>query len=121
MIIKIKGTDKVALVTDSLEIAGTDITEGSMAGVDFIVEDGVCKLRDRSAFAGSIATADRLIRFISKDCGFDICEAVKMMTAVPAQLLGINKGKIDTGYDADLVVFDDDVNIEAIFVNGNKI
>lgn len=121
MIIKIKGTDKVALVTDSLEIAGTDITEGSMAGVDFIVEDGVCKLRDRSAFAGSIATADRLIRFISKDCGFDICEAVKMMTAVPAQLLGINKGKIDTGYDADLVVFDDDVNIEAIFVNGKMI
>ena len=44
-----------------------------------------------------------------------------MMTAVPAELLGINKGKIDTGYDADLVVFDDDVNIEAIFVNGNKI
>lgn len=121
MIIKIKGTDKVALVTDSLEIAGTDITEGSMAGVDFIVEDGVCKLRDRSAFAGSIATADRLIRFISKDCGFDICEAVKMMTAVPAQLLGINKGKIDTGYDADLVVFDDDVNVEAIFVNGKMI
>ena len=44
-----------------------------------------------------------------------------MMTAVPAQLLGINKGKIDTGYDADLVVFDDDVNIEAIFVNGKMI
>ena len=121
MIIKIKGTDKVALVTDSLEIAGTDITEGSMAGVDFIVEDGVCKLRDRSAFAGSIATADSLIRFISKDCGFDICEAVKMMTAVPAQLLGINKGKIDTGYDADLVGCDDNVNVEAIFVNGKMI
>ena len=121
MIIKIKGTDKVALVTDSLEIAGTDIVEGEMAGVQFIVEDGVCKLRDRSAFAGSVATADRLIRFIHKDCGFDICETVKMMTAVPAELLGVNKGKIDTGYDADLVVFDDDVNIEAIFVNGNKI
>ena len=121
MIIKIKGTDKVALVTDSLEIAGTDIVEGEMAGVQFIVEDGVCKLRDRTAFAGRVATADRLIRFISKDCGFGICEAVKMMTAAPAELLGINKGKIDTGYDADLVVFDDDVNIEAIFVNGNKI
>ena len=121
MIIKIKGTDKVALVTDSLEIAGTDIVEGEMAGVQFIVEDGVCKLRDRTAFAGSVATADRLIRFISKECGFGICEAVKMMTAVPAELLGINKGKIDTGYDADLVVFDDDVNVEAIFVNGNKL
>ena len=121
MIIKIKGTDKVALVTDSLEIAGTDIVEGEMAGVQFIVEDGVCKLRDRTAFAGSVATADRLIRFISKECGFDICEAVKMMTAVPAELLGINKGKIDTGYDADLVVFDNDVNVEAIFVNGKMI
>ena len=121
MIIKIKGTDKVALVTDSLEIAGTDIVEGEMAGVQFIVEDGVCKLRDRSAFAGSVATADRLIRFIHKDCGFDICEAVKMMTAVPAELLGVNKGKIDTGYDADLVVFDDDVNVEAVFVNGKII
>ena len=73
---------------------------------------------------GDIAITDSgtaNIRFISKDCGFGICEAVKMMTAVPAELLGINKGKIDTGYDADLVVFDDDVNIEAIFVNGNKI
>ena len=121
MIIKIKGSDKVALVTDSLEIAGTDIVEGEMAGVQFIVEDGVCKLRDRSAFAGSVATADRLIRFIHKDCGFDICEAVKMMTIVPAELLGINKGKIAPGYDADLVVFDNNVNVEAIFVNGNKI
>ena len=121
MIIKIKGTERVILITDSLEIAGTDITEGFMAGTAFIVEDGVCKLRDRTAFAGSVATADRLIRFIHKDCGIDICETVKMMTAVPAELLGVNKGKIDTGYDADLVVFDDDVNIEAIFVNGNKI
>ena len=121
MIIKIKGSDKVALVTDSLEIAGTDIVEGEMAGVQFIVEDGVCKLRDRSAFAGSVATADRLIRFIHKDCGFDICEAVKMMTIVPAELLGVNKGKIAPGYDADLVVFDNNVNVEAIFVNGNKI
>lgn len=121
MIIKIKGSDKVALVTDSLEIAGTDIVEGEMAGVQFIVEDGVCKLRDRTAFAGSVATADRLIRFIHKDCGFDICEAVKMMTIVPAELLGINKGKIAPGYDADLVVFDNDVNVEAIFVNGKMI
>ena len=121
MIIKIKGTDKVALVTDSLEIAGTDIVEGEMAGVQFIVEDGVCKLRDRTAFAGSVATADRLIRFIHKDCGFDICEAVKMMTIVPAELLGVNKGKIAPGYDADLVVFDNDVNVEAIFVNGKMI
>ena len=121
MIIKIKGTDKVALITDSLEIAGTDVTEGVMAGVEFIVEDGVCKLRDRTGFAGSIATADRLVRFVTAECGVDICDAVKMMSAVPAQLLGLKKGRIEAGFDADLVVFDDGINIEAVFVDGKKI
>lgn len=121
MIIKIKGTDKVALITDSLEIAGTDVTEGVMAGVEFIVEDGVCKLRDRTGFAGSVATADRLIRFVTKECGIDICDAVKMMSAVPAELLGLSKGQIKAGFDADIVVFDDDINVEAVFVGGKKI
>ncbi len=121
MILKIKGTDRVILITDSLEIAGTDITEGVMAGTAFIVEDGVCKLRDRSAFAGSVATADKLIRFITRECGVSISDAVKMMTETPAALLGINKGKLDTGYDADLIVFDDEINIEAVFVGGEKV
>ena len=50
MIIKCKGEDRVALITDSLDIAGTDIKEGVMSGVEFVVEDGVCKLKDRTAF-----------------------------------------------------------------------
>ena len=120
MIIKIKGTDRVALITDSLEIAGTDIKEGVMSGTPFIVEDGVCKLRDRSAFAGSVATADRLLRVLTKDCGYGLTTAVKMLTEVPADILKIKKGKIACGYSADLVVFDEDVNISSVFVNGKK-
>ena len=121
MILKIKGTDKVALITDSLEIAGTDITEGVMSGTEFIVEDGVCKLKDRSAFAGSVATADSLIRTLVKDCGVAIPTAVKMMTEVPAKILKINKGKMEKGYDADLVVFDENVRIADVFIAGEKI
>lgn len=120
MIVKIKGTDKVALITDSLEIAGTDITEGVMSGTEFIVEDGVCKLKDRSAFAGSVATADCLIKTLVKDCGYSIPTAVKMLTEVPAEILKICKGKIAKGYDADIVVFDEDINVSSIFVNGKK-
>ena len=120
MIIKIKGTDKVALITDSLEIAGTDIKEGVMSGTEFIVEDGVCKLKDRSAFAGSIATADCLIRTLVNECGYSIPTAVKMLTKVPAELLKINKGVLSKGYDADIVVFDEDINVSSIFVNGKK-
>lgn len=120
MIIKIKGADRTVLCTDSLEIAGTDITEGVMSGTAFIVEDGVCKLRDRSAFAGSIATTDRLVRVMTKECGFDMVTAVKSITETPAKLLKIKKGRLATGYDADIAVFDDDVNVSAVFVNGKK-
>ena len=121
MIIKIKGTDKTALITDSLEIACTDIKEGVMGGTEFIVEDGVCKLKDRSAFAGSVATANRLVRFITKDCGFSLTDAVKMITKVPAEILKLNKGLLQNGYDADIIVFDDDINVSDIFVMGKKV
>lgn len=121
MIIKIKGTDKVALITDSLEIAGTDIKEDVMSGTEFIVEDGVCKLKDRSAFAGSVATADTLIRTLVNDCDYEVPTAVKMLTEVPAKILNVNKGMLATGYDADIIVFDQEINISDIFVAGRKI
>lgn len=120
LILKIKGTDKVALCTDSLEIAGTDVTEGVMSGTEFIVEDGVCKLKDRSAFAGSVATADRLIKTMV-ECGVSVPEAVYMMSEVPAQLLKVNKGRIAKGYDADVVVFDENMKITDVFVGQNKV
>lgn len=121
LIIKIKGTDKVALITDSLEIAGTDTKEGVMSGTEFIVEDGVCKLKDRSAFAGSVATADMLIKTLVKDCGYGVATAVKMLTEVPAKILKLNKGMIATGYDADIIVFDEEIKVADIFIAGRKI
>jgi len=121
LILKIKGTDKVALVTDSLALAGTNITAGKTLGTEFIIEDGVCKLADRSAFAGSIATADLLVRTMVKNVGVPIVEAVKMITTVPANILKLNKGTLATGFDADIVVFDEDIRIKNVFVNGENV
>ena len=121
MIIKIKGTDKVILTTDSLEIAGTSITSGSQSGSEFIVEDGVCKLKDRSAFAGSIATANVLVRTLVKECDYPVPVAVKMLTKNPAKLFNLNKGELASGKDADVIVFDNDVNVKKVFVGGNEI
>ncbi len=121
MILKIKGTDRVALVTDSLAIAGTDLTEGSSPAGDFIVEDGVCKLPDRSAFAGSIATADRLVRVVTQQVGVELCEAVKMITRIPAEILGVNKGVLASGKDADIIAFDADIQVKKAFVMGKEI
>lgn len=114
LIIKIKGQDKVAIITDSLYMTGTD--GGSVT--EYIIEDGVAKLPSKEAFAGSIATADRAVRTVV-NCGFSVAEACYMMSAVPAEIMGLTtQGKIKVGADADLVVFDNGINIEQVFVSG---
>lgn len=120
VIVKIKGTDKILLCTDSMQVAGCNMTQGQLQDIDFIIEDGVCKLPDRSAFAGSIATADRLVRVMVQDAGLSVPEAVKMITEVPAEVMGIsNKGSFTPGSDADIVVFDDAITVQRVFVSGN--
>lgn len=121
LILKIKGTDKVILTTDSLEIAGTDIKEGSMSGVEYIVEEGVCRLKDRSAFAGSVATANRLVRVITEEAGASLVDAIKMISYNPSIIFGLNKGELASGKDADIVVFDDNIEIDSVFVCGEKV
>lgn len=121
LIYKIKGSDRIALVTDSLALAGTDIKHGFMQSTEFIIEDGVCKLMDRSAFAGSIATADRLVRVMRDEAEIPLTEAVKMMTETPAKIMGLNKGSLEAGKDADIVIFNDAVEIQSVFVAGKKV
>ena len=122
LIYKIKGADRIALVTDSLALAGTEQTHGFMQDTEFVIEDGVCKLMDRSAFAGSIATADRLVRVAVKEAGISLPDAVKMMTLTPAQIMGLtNKGRLAVGMDADIAVFDEDIRIQAVFAKGEMI
>ena len=62
LVYKIKGPDRTALITDALACAASD----SQTAFDprVIIEDGVCKLADHSALAGSIASMDRLIRIM---------------------------------------------------------
>ena len=116
MIVKIKGIDRVAAVTDSLSVAGSPATCGVMSGVEYIIEDGVAKLSDRSAFAGSVATADVLLRVLVNECGFTLSEASTMLSATPARLFGLNKGKLEVGLDSDIVVLNKDFEVQQVFV-----
>lgn len=118
--------ENIALVTDAMRGAtqpdGPSVLGRLDDGLDCVVEDGVAKLLDRSAFAGSVATADRLVRTMYKQAGVDLCDAVKMMTSSPAKMMGLEtKGKLEIDMDADIVIFDDDINIKTVFVNGQKI
>ena len=127
LVVKIKGPGHIALVTDSMRAAGMpegpSILGGLDGGQEVIVEDGVAKLLDRSAFAGSVATADRLVRTMIREAGVGVADAVRMMTANPARIMGVNdrKGSILKGYDADLVIFDENINIKHTIIGGNTI
>ena len=125
LIYKIKGADTICLVTDSMRAAGMPEGEyvlGSQSnGMKVIVEDGVAKLMDKSAFAGSTATADRLLKVMTKLAEVPLLEAVKMLTITPAKVIGVDKskGSIVAEKDADIVVFDKDINISMVFVDGS--
>ncbi len=78
-------------------------------------------LSDRSAFAGSIALPDSLVRVMIHEVGVSLPEAVKMLTAVPAEILGVNKGLLAPGRDADVITFDEDIVIRDAFVAGMEV
>ena len=123
LVYKIKGGAKTALITDAMRAAGMGEGESILGnihhGLKVIVEDGVAKLPDRSSFAGSVATADRLVRTMI-GAGVSLPEAVRMITATPAAILGLSgsKGIIKPGYDADIVIFDADIRIHSTIIKG---
>jgi N-acetylglucosamine-6-phosphate deacetylase len=124
LLLKIKGVDKICLTTDSMRGAGMPEGPsflGSLAdGQEVIIEDGVAKLADRSALAGSVATTDRLVRTMVQIAGCTVADAVLMLTENPAKAMGIadRKGAIKQGMDADIVIFDDNINVRNTIIKG---
>ena len=117
LVFKQKGADRIMLVTDSLYITGCKETEGVSTGIKFIVEDGVAKLPDRSAFAGSVSTMDVLIKRCL-EAGVSLEDAVLSATKTPADSLGVKKGRIEVGFDADFVIFDKEINVKKVISKG---
>ena len=120
LIYKVKKPHRICLVTDSIAAAGLPDGEYSLGGVACIKEDGVAKLLDRSAFAGSVATTDMLVRTFRRLTGAPLADVVRMVSLMPAELLGIDRktGSIKAGKAADLLVFDEDIQIRHISVGG---
>jgi N-acetylglucosamine-6-phosphate deacetylase len=127
LVYKVKGPDRICLVTDSMRAAGQNVREsilGSGAnGRRVLVENGVAWLPDRTYFAGSVATADRLVRTMKEAAGAPLPEAVRMMTLTPARVMGVQarKGSLAPGKDADIVLFDDDIRVQLVMARGRVV
>ncbi len=127
LVYKIKGADKIALITDSMRGAGMPEGESVLGnlhtGLKVIIEDGVAKLPDRTSFAGSVATTDRLVRNMINMADVSLLDAVRMMSSTPARIMNVadRKGSLIEGKDADIVLFDENINIQTTIIKGKVV
>ena len=121
LVYKIKGVERTCLITDSLACTATDAKTAFDPRV--IIEDGVCKLSDRSALAGSIATMDRLIRTMVQKADIPLADAIRMSSETPARIMGVydRKGSLQRGKDADIVIYDRSLNVRAVWCMGQLV
>jgi len=129
-----KGMDKVCLVTDSMSAAGMGPGEYELGGLKVIVEadipeefeiqtqenNYVAKLADRSVFASSVSTMDKLVRNVIKFCDLNVRQAVQLVTYNPARIQGLEDeiGVLAENKKADITVFDDNIDIKLTIVDG---
>ncbi len=125
---KNKDLSKIILCTDSMRGAGmpegTKSVLGSLEkGQEVVIENGVAFLADRSCFAGSVCTTERMVKTMWQQGGATLPEAVVMATENPANIMGYGhcKGKIKAGYDADLVICSKELDVEQTFVKGVRV
>ena len=118
---RIKGPDRIALITDAMRAAGTQETHSVLGnGVPVVIRDGVAQLPDFSSYAGSIATLDRALRVAHLEYGLPLPDVSRMLSLTPARLMKCDdrKGSIAPGKDADLVLLTPDFRVESVYVKG---
>lgn len=113
---RIFGTGRMILISDSMRAAHLCDGEYEFGGQQITVKNGVAKTRD-GAIAGSTSSLMDCVKTAVK-MGIPKTDAIKMATETPSNLMGINKGRIEVGYDADLLLCDGDLNIKKVIING---
>ena len=120
--IEAAGTDRVILVSDAMEAAGLEEGEYELGGQKVIVKDGAARL-ESGVLAGSVLTLDKAVRNLMEITELTLPEIFKMVSLNPARRLNLEHrlGRLKTGYQADLVLFDQNFRVEKTFVKGKEI
>jgi N-acetylglucosamine-6-phosphate deacetylase len=117
--VRAKGAAGLLLVSDAMR--GTGMPDGvyELGGQRVTVRAGQARLDD-GTLAGSTLTLERALRNILAASGLSLAEALPMLTSNPARALGLQgrKGRLAVGYDADLVLLDEQLAVRATLVGG---
>jgi N-acetylglucosamine-6-phosphate deacetylase len=114
---------RVALVTDAMRACGLDDGTYKLYGQDVVVADGAARLADSGALAGSVLTMARAVKNMVELAGLPIERVLPLATSIPARVAGVGdrKGKIESGYDADLLLLDDRLEVARVYVRGEAL
>ena len=125
MIFKLKGEDKICLVSDSLSVAGMqagDYYIGSGESKQAIrIEDGVAVLPAHNTYAGSVTPVGKMVQNLVS-AGIDPQSALDMATRVPAKVMGLkDRGDLQVGMLADFNLLDKNFDILATYLDGKSV
>lgn len=121
-LIKAKGVDRVAAVTDASWVAGLASGTYSWEGRPMVYDGFAPRLVD-GTLAGSGITADGMLRVLVREVGLTLAHALRMLTSTPAHVLGIERdaGRITVGASGDVVLLDTDLTVVATVVGGRVV
>ncbi|AWN23598.1 N-acetylglucosamine-6-phosphate deacetylase [Deinococcus irradiatisoli] len=112
---------RVMLITDAMRAAGRGDGESELGGLPVIVKDGKATLKFGGNIAGSVLTLDQALRNALK-AGLDLPQVSQMLSAAPAASLGLSdRGRLEAGLRADLVVLNEQFEVQAVYVGGQKL
>ncbi len=118
MTYNVKGEDGIILITDAMRAKGMEDGEYDLGGQTVYKTGDEARLAN-GALAGSVLVMNKAVKNMHQFSRCSLAEAVKMASYNPAQNLGIdNKGLIESGYDFDITVLDEDLNVVETYVNG---
>ena len=109
----------MVLISDSMRATGLSDGEYDLGGQLVYVKEGKARLAD-GTIAGSTSN---LMQCVRKAIEFGVTEedAFKMASQTPGEMLGLNKGKLAVGYDADFVVVDDQLAVQKTIIGGKVV
>lgn len=122
LVAKVKGLDQLVAITDSMRASGLGDGESELGGQKVFVKDGRATLAD-GTIAGSVATMDQCVKNLAENLGIPVWQAVEAATKAPAKSLGMQYqiGSFETGNAADIILFDDDMNVRRTIVDGKTV
>jgi len=120
LLVKVKGVDRVCFVTDAMSAAGLPDGKYFLGDVEAIVENGIARLPDNSAYAGSVTSMDVCVRTGIKQVGLSLVDSIRMSSLTPAKIIGVDnrKGSLEKGKDADITIFDRNLKVNRTIGRG---